>query len=176
MPTVTDDKLERLVERDEVREFLIHESELLDNREMDRWHDLLAEGLTYEVPIRITREQAHSSREEVFSDTAFHLQEDKTTIGHRIRRIETEHAWAQNPPPRIRHIIGNLRIPESTDEYVDTITNVLIYRNRGDTNKTDLISGERFDRLDRSEGEYKLARRRVLLDHVNLKRDLEVFL
>ncbi|HZC18896.1 MAG TPA: aromatic-ring-hydroxylating dioxygenase subunit beta, partial [Rubrobacteraceae bacterium] len=84
----------------------------------------------------------------------------------RVRRFETEYAWAEDPPSRTRHFVTNVRVSPREEEYeVAVRSNLLLYRSRGSTPGHDIISAERKDVLRKEEGRWKLRKRVILLDH-----------
>ncbi len=166
-----DDALQRLLLRDEVERFLDHEAELLDEGRLDEWLDVLTDDVVYQVPVRINREQTGESRVTGVRTDSFHLDENRDSLEMRVDRIATGFAWAEEPPSRLRHLVGNVRVsePRPTDEgdggeEVDVRSNVLVYRSRGDRSDHDLLSAERHDVLRRVDGGLRLARRWVVLD------------
>ncbi|RQG99439.1 aromatic-ring-hydroxylating dioxygenase subunit beta [Natrarchaeobius oligotrophus] len=147
---------------EEVRTFLAYEADLLDNRDLDEWLDLLTDDISYEVPRRITREAGDDVP--VFSEKSFHLQEDIDSFEARIARYEKDYAWAENPPSRTRRFVTNVRIESVDGDEVRERNNMLLLRLRGEEAEPTFISGERVDTLRREDGYLKLADRRVLLD------------
>jgi len=151
--------------RESCEEFLYREAELLDNRQIIEWHEeIVTEDIDYRVPIRTTRER---SAETEFSDDSFHMKEDWSSLKVRVERMENDFAWSEDPPSRNRRFVSNVRIADR-DEDRDEVTlrnNLLIHRLQSDETDPDLISGERHDTLRRVDGDWRLADRRVLLDH-----------
>jgi len=83
----------------EITDWLYHEAELLDDGRYREWLDLLAEDLRYLVPLRVTRER------EAVSDVIVgmaHQDDDWDAMEMRVLRLETEYAWAEDPPSRSR--------------------------------------------------------------------------
>jgi len=155
--------------------FLIHEAELLDNRQLHDWFALLTADIDYRVPIRVTRERL--ARESPFSEEAFHMVEDWGSLKTRVERFDTESAWSEDPPSRTRRFVSNVRV-EANGEHdeLHVTSNLLMYRARGDT-PAQLICGERHDVLRKVDGAWKIAKRLVLLDHTSLPtQNLAVFL
>ena len=154
-------------DRQEIVDFLYLEAELLDTGRLEEWLALLTEDVAYRMPIRLTRERGeagdHSTEMQYFWD-------DHATLTLRVRRLRTEFAWAEDPPSRTRHHVSNVRISftRESDE-CEVRSYVLIYRNRGEAARHDLISGERTDTLRRVNGAWKLARRIFLVDQATLE-------
>jgi len=148
--------------RAKCEEFLFHTAELLDNRKLSEWHNLLTEDITYRVPIRTTRERANQAE---FSDQSFHMKEDWGTLKVRTERMNNDFAWSEDPPSRTRRHVNNVRIIENDGAEVELKNNLLIFRQQGDETEPDILSMERQDTLRRTEEGFKLADRRVYLDH-----------
>lgn len=165
------------VDRDtrlDVEEFLYREALCLDERRFRDWLDLFAEDARYEMPIRVTREkQAEwelSPASRVFDDT-------KQTLTIRVRRLETDFAWAEQPPSRTRHFVANVLVDpgEVAGEYVAR-SNLLVYRSRGDRPAWDLLSAQRRDVLRRDGAGWLIAHRWVALDQSTVNaHNLSIF-
>jgi phthalate 3,4-dioxygenase subunit beta len=157
----------------EVVDFLLDEAALLDDRHHHEWLALLTDDISYRMPIRVT---AHSLEASTLDAT--HFDEDRYSLGKRVERFDTEHAWAEDPPSRTRRFITNIRAweGETGDEFVARC-NLLLFRSRGDVRDHDLISARRTDVLRRVDGALRLARRYVLVDESVLQtQNLAVFL
>jgi 3-phenylpropionate/cinnamic acid dioxygenase small subunit len=155
--------------------FLYHEAELLDANRFLEWLELLSEDLEYEVPIRLTRER--TARDLEFSPTGYHMFETRGSLQTRVNRLLTEHAWAEDPPSRTTRFVTNVRLAALEGETASVDSNLLLYRSQGDRVEYDLLVGMRCDVLRRVDGDWKLARRRVLLAHTTLgTSNLGVFL
>ncbi|ELZ80982.1 small terminal subunit of phenylpropionate dioxygenase [Haloferax elongans ATCC BAA-1513] len=148
--------------RAECEEFLYHAAELLDDRKLTEWHDLVTEDIDYRVPIRTTRERSNTTE---FSDTSFHMKEDWGTLEVRTERMQSDFAWSEDPPSRTRRHVSNVRIVDDDGEEVTLKNNLLIFRQQGDETDPDILSMERHDTLRRTDEGFKIAERRVLLDH-----------
>jgi 3-phenylpropionate/cinnamic acid dioxygenase small subunit len=93
-----------------------------------------------------------------------------------VARLDSGMAWAEDPPSRTRHLIGNLvATPLDTGE-LEAKTAFLVYRSHLETDHQ-LISGYREDLLRPVGGSWKIARRTIVLDaNVLLDKNLSVFL
>lgn len=159
----------------EASEFLMREAELLDNRQFTEWLALLTEDIYYNMPIRVTRDNNENSQD--LSAGAW-LSENRKSLEMRIKRLTTKGTLSEEPPSRTRHFVSNIRVRGGSQENeVEIISNLLLYRTRGDSTHYDLFSAERKDVLRRINGHWKLARRDILLDQSVLgSQDLSVFL
>lgn len=165
---------DRFEVRQTCEEFLFREAELLDDKRLHEWLDLLTEDIEYRVPRRIMRERG--SEQSDFSEDGFLYREDHGTLTTRVKRYDREYAWAENPPSRTRRFVSNVRVHEEANDELQVKSNLMIYRNQGDTTEYDLIVGERDDTLRRVDESLKLARRTVRLDQTILAtRNLSFF-
>ncbi len=72
-------------------------------------------------------------------------------------------------------MVSNVRLLHATAEEVQVKCRFLIYRNR-QQDETDFFVGKREDTLRKVDGEWKIARRKVILDqNVLLAKNLTVF-
>lgn len=151
----------------EVTAWLAHEAELLDEGRLRDWFDLVTDDIRYVVPVRTTRDRGAASS---FAEGGAHFDDTHYTLSQRIARLETEYAWADDPPPRIRHHVGNVRVETSErEDELRVRSNLLFFRSSGDDNNMDeIVSGERHDVLRRVDGELKLAHRTFFADQTRL--------
>ena len=178
---MTDDRIGRVLLKQEIEDFLYREADLLDARRYDQWLALLAEDVRYWMPMRrnvkvddLEREFTREGRDISWFD------EGKETLTRRVRQIQTGIHWAEEPVSRISHLISNIQLvevnPSATDPVeVSVRCRFLVYRNRVET-ETDILVGKREDLLRRREGEWKIAHRKILLDqNVLLSKNLTFF-
>jgi len=86
-------------------------------------------------------------------------------IRERVGRLEKEYAWSENPRSRVRHVIGNVRVIDASDDGLTVANNQHVFRSYGDTADHDMLSAKRHTVLRESDGEYSIAERTVYLDH-----------
>ena len=92
----------------ELMPFYIREAWLLDERKLKEWLDLFTDDVLYFMPRRKNVPRRESHRELTpLGDLAI-LEEDKRYLEMRVARLDTGMAWAEDPPSRTRHLIGNL--------------------------------------------------------------------
>jgi phthalate 3,4-dioxygenase beta subunit len=159
----------------DVLDFVYREAELLDDRLHREWLGLLTADIRYVMPVRVT--SPHSLSDSALEDME-HFDEDRYSLEKRVSRFETEHAWAEDPPSRTRRFVTNVRCwrGASEDELV-VVSNLLLFRSRGDIHDHDLLSARRNDTLRREHDGLKLARREILVDESVLRtQNLAVFL
>lgn len=148
--------------RQSIVDFLYYEAELLDDRDYETWLELFTEDARYEVPVRVTREK---KAEWEISPHARIVDDSKEMLRVRIARLNTEYAWAEDPPSRVRHFISNIRIqPGASDGEYRARYNLLVYRSRGELPRYELLSGQRRDVLRQRPEGWRIAHRVVILD------------
>jgi 3-phenylpropionate/cinnamic acid dioxygenase small subunit len=161
------DSLGRCLQQLEVTEWLHREAELLDDGRFHDWLELLADDITYQMPVRLTRERGESP-DHSFGNQSF--LEDRTTLELRVRRLDTDFAWAEDPPSRTRRFVTNVRVEpaDGTSDELRVRSYLLLYRNRGDDSAADLLSAERTDVLRRIGDSWKLQSRLIRLDQATV--------
>ncbi len=176
-----DDRIDRLLLAQEVADFLYREAELLDERRYADWLALLADDIRYWMPMRRNVKYGEEGREftREGTDIAW-FDEGKETLTRRVRQIETGIHWAEEPQSRISHLVTNVQLVEATPSLaepreVSLRCRFLIYRNRVET-ETDLLVGKREDLLRREGTDWRIARRKIILDqNVLLSKNLTFF-
>ncbi len=161
---------------EDVRAFVAYEATLLDDASrLWEWFALLAEDIAYLVPIRLARERRSSLP--AYPRGSYHMKEDHFTLRARVQRLDTEHAWAEEPPSRLRRVVSApLTTDTDRDDELRVRTSFLLYRGR-DGIDGDLLAGTRDDCLRVRDGHFLLARRTVYLDHTVLPTaNLGIFL
>jgi 3-phenylpropionate/cinnamic acid dioxygenase small subunit len=160
----------------ELMQFYIREAWLLDERRFKEWLDLFTDDLLYFMPRRKNVPRREAQRELTQLGDLAILEEDKRYLEMRVARLDTGMAWAEDPPSRTRHLIGNLEATPLDNDEVKTRTAFLVYRSHLETD-AQLLSGCREDVLRNVNGAWKVARRTIVLDaNVLLDKNLSVFL
>lgn len=156
--------------------FYIREAWLLDERKFREWLDIFTDDLLYFMPRRKNVPRREVSRELTELGDMAILEEDKRYLSMRVARLETGMAWAEDPPSRTRHIVGNLEVEPLEGGEVRAKTAFLVYRSHLETDHQ-ILSGYREDLLRRVDGGWKVAKRMIVLDaNVLLDKNLSVFL
>lgn len=151
---------------DRVSAFLFLEAELLDDQRIRDWLELLDPEIEYRMPVRTTQERTAGLG---FSEESWHMNEDFDSLETRVVRLDTDFAWAEDPPSRTRRFVTNVRpTPGGAEDLTAVRSNLLLYRARYDDPSHQLLSAERHDLLRQTDGGLKLLRRLVLLDHTTL--------
>lgn len=169
--------------RADVEEFLHHEAELLDDRRFGQWLDLLADDITYFVPMRRNVVVGtHAEREDTREGTDMSwFEDDKWTLTKRVEQLETGVHWAEEPYSRTTHVVTNVQVVAASPAVADPAEvtvrcRFIVYQNRLEYEEYFFV-GKRTDTLRRVGDDWSLARREVTLDqNVLLAKNLTVFL
>jgi 3-phenylpropionate/cinnamic acid dioxygenase small subunit len=179
--TDRDDRITRLLLKQEIEEFLYHEAELLDERRYEDWLKLIADDIRYWMPMRRNVKVGEHAREFTRADHDINwFDEGRETLDRRVRQIMTGIHWAEEPVSRITHIVSNVQLREATPSVGDAAevavkSRFLVYRNRVET-ETDILVGKREDRLRRVGESWQIAHRKIILDqNVLLTKNLTFF-
>ena len=136
---------------------------MLDQFRLRDWLNILADDVSYRIPIRTNRTVVGRFANEV-SESDMLLDEDKRTLTQRVVRLETGRAWAEEPHSRSRHLVTNVRVrPAARENEFIVTSNFIAYRNRLEVEQ-DFFVGTREDLLRLDGGSLKIASRLVLLD------------
>ncbi|MBS1878947.1 MAG: 3-phenylpropionate/cinnamic acid dioxygenase subunit beta [Actinobacteria bacterium] len=155
-----------------VSDFLIAEAAALDERRFEDWLELFTDDVEYVAPVRVTR---RSGTPDIVDEITY-FDENKQSLGLRVKRLLTDVAWAEDPPSMTRRFVSNIRITPGDGELA-VKNNLLLFRSRGDSGAYDLIVGEREDALREEGGELRICRRRAVIDQAALgTKNLGVFL
>lgn len=165
-PAPTPERLAAMALQHEVEQFLVDEACALDEWRLSDWLDMCTQDVIYQVPVRVHKEVTGESRVTGVLADSFHLDENRNSLQLRVDRIDTGFAWAEEPPTRIRHLVGNVRVAAGgADDELSVTSNLLLYHTRWDRPEYHVLSAERRDVLRRVDGHLRLARRLAVLDN-----------
>ena len=169
-PTVTEHDLWH-----DVMSFYIREAWMPDERKFHDWLDILADDLFYFMPRKKNRQRKDMAREITELGDLALFEEDKESMKMRIARLDTGMAWAEDPPSRTRHLITNLVVEPLANDEVRAKTAFFLYRTHLESDR-DFFVGSRDDVLRKVNGEWKVARRTIVLDdNVIQAKNLSMF-
>lgn len=158
----------------EATQLLAAEATTLDRRQYRSWLEMLDPDLEYRAPVPSTRERLAGP---AYSADMAHFDENLSSMEIRVRRLETDKAWAEDPASRTRHIVTNVRAGRAGDNEIGVESYLLLLRTRGDWHTPQMVSCERHDRWRRGPDRWRLRRRDIYLDQTLLGFDnLAVFL
>jgi 3-phenylpropionate/cinnamic acid dioxygenase small subunit len=166
----------------DIEDFYFREADLLDDRRFRDWLDILADDITYFMPIRRNvKFGQHAARENTkIGEGISWFDEDKWTLTKRVEQILTGVHYAEEPLSRICHMVSNVQIRgvrpdlEQPGE-IDVTSRFLIYQNRVEY-ETYTFVGRRNDMLRMTDTGWKVAKREILLEqNILLAKNLTMF-
>lgn len=147
----------------EIEQYLYHEARLLDERRYEEWLELMAEDISYEMPLRVDRLRRDEKRFKVADEIKI-FDDDLAGLKIRVKRIRSGTAWSEDPRSRARHLVSNVQIARAEKPGEIKVTCVfMVYVSRMDEEPS-IFSGQRQDILRRSEEGWKIAERWLLGD------------
>ena len=158
----------------EVERFLYNEAWLLDEQRFHDWLDLLTDDIRYVMP---TFESVQGRARPYEGEDVYlgYFDEDKHDLTMRVKQIDTGLRHVENPASLTRRLITNVMVdPTDTASELFVRSNFLILQIRHGTH-TSQFSGKREDRLRQVDGEWKIARRTIILTETLLPRTLSIF-
>src|SRR3954452_4748660 len=159
----------------EIEQFLYGEARLLDQRRFADWLALFTDDASYSMPIGDPDPRLEDS---VPDRAALGLpigDYDKPFLALVVQRLETQQTHAERPPSITRHLITNVQAEpaDGAREEVGARSCFAVFQTRpGRFEQT--FYGERLDRLRRVDGQWRIAHRRVMLDHSPLPRAISI--
>jgi benzoate/toluate 1,2-dioxygenase beta subunit len=135
----------------EIEEFLFHEARLLDERRFEDWMALFTEDAVYWVPA-LPGQTSPTDQVSIFHD-------DRELMDVRIRRLRHPHNYAQLPPSRTRHLIGNVVVEKIEGGEIHVRSSLVMAEFRADEQR--VFAADCRHRLRRHGGDLRIAWKRV---------------
>jgi ethylbenzene dioxygenase subunit beta len=159
----------------EIEQFLYREARLLDEEQYRDWLGMMTEDVHYWMPVTENRFRRDKRPPISEKDLAYYNDKLKD-LDMRVARFETGMVWTEDPPNRTRHIITNIEANwVNQPSEAEVFSNFVVYRNRRHRDEATLIGG-RQDVLRKVGGQWKLARRKIMLaQNLVLDKNLGVF-
>jgi benzoate/toluate 1,2-dioxygenase subunit beta len=139
--------------REQVRTFLVHESETMDQHQYDDWLGLWTPDGVYWVPCN-EDDYDPTRHVSIIYDNYDRLQE-------RCFRLNGDAAHSQDPPSRLTRIVGNEQVTQSRDGNVRVRANMILVEVRsGEKN----VYGARLEyTLQPAADSFKIRQKKVIL-------------
>lgn len=162
-----------------VEQFYYREARILDSRQYQQWFALITEDMRYIMPSRTNRmvDNRERGNEDMISierelegedsDGCPIREEGYLQMMIRVERAYKINSWSENPPARTRRIVGNIEIMEDSGDKLTVYSNFHMYYSRPGSNNF-MYSGQRRDTLLKTEGDYKISHREVIMDYANI--------
>ncbi len=81
----------------EIEQFYYHEAQLLDDHRYGEWLDLFAGDARYWMPTRANRLLREDDQEATARGEFALFDDNKKTLGSRVKQMESRTHWAENP-------------------------------------------------------------------------------
>ena len=172
------DTLKHVILQQQVEQFLYKEARLLDERKLDEWLDLLAEDLTYWMPMRRNIKFGDWYLEFTSADTEINwFDEGKDVLAGRIRQFKTGVHWPEEPVSRFEHLVSNVEVVAVEGDEIHVNSKFFCYQNRLQDEVNHFV-GRREDLLRRDpDTRFKLVKRKIILaQSVMIPKVLNTFL
>ena len=150
-----------------VRAFLLREARLLDEERWDDWLLSLSERIHYWMPgienrRREDRLGAYSAEHMALFDDGLR------DLKRRVERFKQPSAWAENPPTRNVHLVGNIEVYAGEEEgQYRAFSTFINIRSRG-LDEQYQLAGRREDVLCLEGDGMKLLARKILIPNAML--------
>jgi 3-phenylpropionate/cinnamic acid dioxygenase small subunit len=166
----------------DIEDFYYHEADLLDERRFRDWLDILADDISYFMPIRRNvKFGQHQARENTRRGEGISwFDEDKWTLTKRVEQILTGVHYAEEPLSRICHMVSNVQIKAVRPDLerpveVEVSSRFLVYQNRVEY-ETYTFVGKRNDTIRATDAGWKIAKREIILEQsILLAKNLTMF-
>jgi 3-phenylpropionate/cinnamic acid dioxygenase small subunit len=144
-----------------VREFIEHETHLLNSERYDEWLALLTPDFQYRMPMPVLRDDPALPRH---SERSLLAWESVASLTLRFERILTEFAWADRPPAFHRRHLTAIRVRAGDVAGTHAVAcDELVYRSRAPEGSS-ITSALREDLVRIGDSGPRLAGRNVLID------------
>jgi biphenyl 2,3-dioxygenase beta subunit len=144
-----------------VEDLLYYESSLISDHQLEKWTELLHDEIRYWIPVRTNRGPGAEDLNRPY--LMCHIDDDKQTLVMRARRVAGGFSFADNPAPRARHFVTNVRIVASEGDTIAVTSNVIVWRSHVGL-PDHALWGCRHDRWLRNQESWLLLERQVVLD------------
>lgn len=153
------------VDRLAVEQFLYREARLMDESRFDEWESLWTDDAIYWVPCN---DDDTDPRRQVSI-----IYDDRTRIHHRVTRLQSRLAHAQEPKSKMRRTISNVEIEDGPGGEITVFSNFVLVELRHEQH---VWAGRNTHRLRFDNGGFKLAFKKVTLVNNNAEMPALSFL
>lgn len=153
-------------------DILYHEAWLLSNHRLTEWLELLHDDIRYWVPVRSNREIGGEDLDR--PHLMCHIDDDKAGLALRAERVAGGMGFADNPPPRMRHFITNVRVLDVEGVEAKVTSNFILWRSHTGLPDHSIV-GCRNDRWWREGDNWLLRERQVVIDQAVVRGIAAIF-
>ena len=143
------------ITRQDLIDFVVHESRLLDAKRYDEWNTLFTDDAFYWLPLdpEQTDPLLHTS----------HLYEDKLLRELRIERLKSPRAFSQQPPSRSHHLLQTPTVESFDEEANRFVVRSEFHYTESQGDELQFYVGTCFHHLTRVDGALRITLKRVNL-------------
>jgi 3-phenylpropionate/cinnamic acid dioxygenase small subunit len=142
-------------------DLLYYESDLISNHQLEEWTELLHDDVRYWIPTRSNREPGQEDFDRAY--LFCHIDDNKQALKMRAQRVAQGFSFADNPTPRSRHFVTNVRVRSVDGDCFNVTSNVLAWRSHVGL-PDHLLCGGRDDKWVSNGDSWLLLERKVVLD------------
>ena len=143
-------------------DFLQREGHHLDRREWDDWLALYREDAVFWVPAWLDEDRTGT---DPASEVSLIYHEDRAALEDRVWRVRSQRSVASIPLPRTTHMLANVVAREAQPGAVDASASWTCHVYDPKHRRQHVFFGLAEFRLDASASEWKIARKKVLLQN-----------
>ena len=142
-----------MVRRLELEKLYTDYAHCLDSDELERWPDFFTEDCYY----RITSAENY----EAGLPLGLIHATSRNMLNDRVSALREANIYE---PQRYRHLVSSIKIVEERGDILDIMANFLVVRTMQEGDMTLFAAGRYLDRVRRTNGVWKFARKDVVLD------------
>lgn len=156
--------VEALLQDWNLQQTLFREARLLDEERLSDWLAMLTDDVVYRM--RLTSRRFRKDRAAPLAvGSGYTFNDNRDRLALRIKRLQSGYVWAEDPPNHVRRLVSNVEVLAGERPDERRVHSVLsIHRSRIDSQTRSLVAG-REDCWRQMDGQWRLARRDISLDH-----------
>lgn len=159
-----DQELQRLFDARALEDTLYREARMLDEERFPEWLELTTEDVIYRMALTSRRFRKDRAAPLALG-SGYTFNDTRERLALRIKRLQSGYVWAEDPPNFVRRMVSNVEVVSTEVAAEKNVHSVItIHRSRIDSQSRYLVAG-RVDRWRKVEGDWRLARREIALDH-----------
>lgn len=150
--------------------FLYREARYLDDRQWDAWLAMYAADAEYWMP---AWDDDDRLTEDPQSEISLIYYPNRDGLEDRIFRIKTERSSASLPETRTNHMLTNVEVLAERGDEIDVRYNFHTLSHR--YKKTDHFFGAIFVTLRKVDGEFLIARKKIVLKNDYIRQVIDIY-
>lgn len=156
----------------EVTDVLVREGVYLDRQDWDAWLELFLPDVEYWVPAWKTE---HEHTNDPKRELSLIYYSTRAGLEDRIWRIRSGQSIASTPVPRTTHTVNSILLGAVGYNKVEVSSNWVAYSFFHKTKATEVFFGSADHTLSKVGGEWKIARKKIILKNDYIPTMLDVY-